>query len=227
MNEDCCLSPRKLIRLTIVGDHKIGKTTIINSLVNINNYPLKINITTSPEMYIKLYNINNILYRLHIWDTMGHTCLIPLNRYCYQNIDCLIIVFDVSNRHSFNNVDIWYERFIENSGSNSNNNMPLLILLGNNQNNKIRIITEYDIKLLSKKYNMIYYELCANNIKSVDTTFQQILNNLIIHLFEPKQTTNIIDSCCLSPRQKLLKDTTNTKKINNERSCFMKCFFSD
>jgi small GTP-binding protein len=227
MNEDCGLSPRKLIRLTIVGDHKIGKTTILNSLVNIDNYPFKINTTTSPEMYIKLYNINNILYRLHIWDTMGHTCLIPLNRYCYQNIDCLIIVFDVSNKNSFNNVEIWYERFIENTGSISKNNMPLLILLGNNQNNKLRIITEYDIELLSKKYNMIYYELCANNIKSVDTSFQQILNDLITHLFEPKETPNIIDSCCTSPRQKLIKDTTHTTKKNNNRSCFTKCFFSD
>ena len=56
MNEELALSPRKLIRLTIVGDHKIGKTTIINSLVNINNCPLNITTTTNPDMFIKLYN---------------------------------------------------------------------------------------------------------------------------------------------------------------------------
>jgi small GTP-binding protein len=226
MNDEYGLSPRKLIRLTIVGDHKIGKTTIINSLVNINNDNLPINITTTPEMYIKLYNIYNILYRLHIWDTMGHTCLIPLNRYCYQNIDCLIIVFDVSNKHSFNNVEMWYERFIENSGPLSNNNMPKFILLGNTRENILRVISEYDAKLLAKKYNMIYYELSANNIKSVDTTFQQIVNDLITHLFEPKTTYNIVDSCCATPREKLLK-YTNEKKENNNRSCFTKCFFSE
>jgi small GTP-binding protein len=226
MSEDCGLSPRKLIRLAIVGDHKIGKTTILNSLVNINNYTLPINNTTSPEMYNKLYNINNILYRLNIWDTMGHTCLIPLNRYCYQNIDCLIIVFDVSNKHSFNNVEIWYERFIENSGSLSNNNMPKFILLGNIREDILRVISEYDAKLLAKKYNMVYYELSANNIKSVDTTFQKIVNDLITHLFEPKENYNIIDSCCTTPREKLIKHT-NKKKENNNRSCFTKCFFSE
>jgi small GTP-binding protein len=223
MNEDCQLSPRKLIRLAIMGDHKIGKTTIINSLINENNYHINIDTTTSPEMYIKLYNKNNILYRLQIWDTMGHTCLIPLNKYCYQNIDCLIIVFDVHNRQSFNNVDIWYERFIENNVQISKN-MPLLILIGNIKNSKPHIITDYDIHTLSKKYNMKYYEVSGNNIKSVDTTFQNILNDLITHLFEPNITTNIIDSCCTTPRQKLLQNTT---KKNINRSCFTKCFFSE
>ena len=131
MNEELALSPRKLIRLTIVGDHKIGKTTIINSLVNINNCPLNITTTTNPDMFIKLYNIDNILYRLQIWDTMGHPCLIPLNKYCFQYIDCLIIVFDVSNKQSFNNVHTWYERYIENAEVVTSNKIPLLILLGN------------------------------------------------------------------------------------------------
>lgn len=226
MSEDYALSPRKLIRLTIVGDHKIGKTTIINSLVNMNNNPLSITTTTTPDMFIKLYYINSILYRLHIWDTMGHPSLIPLNKYCYQNIDCLIIVFDLSDRRSFNNVNMWYECFIENSNIISKNNMPLLILLGNNKDNKIRIITEQDIELLTKKYNMIYHDLFANNAKSVDTVFQQILNKLIKHLFEPQETTNIINSCCTTPRDKLIRDT-NEKKQNNNRSCFTKCFFSE
>lgn len=224
MNEEFGLSPRKLIRLTIVGDHKIGKTTMINSLVNVNNYQLQINTTTSPEMYIKIYNKNNILYRLHIWDTMGHACLIPLNKYCYQHIDCYIIIFDVNNRQSFNNVDIWYERFIENS--NSISNLPKFILLGNLRENKIRDISDYEAKLLAKKYNMIYYELSAIDTKSVDTTFQKIVHELIIHLFEPKVSTNLVDSCCLTPREKLLNDTTEKKPINN-RSCFTKCFFSE
>jgi small GTP-binding protein len=226
MNDSFALSPRKLIRLTIVGDHKIGKTTMINSLVNINNYNLQIDTTTSPEMYIKLYNKDNIIYKLHIWDTMGHTCLIPLNKCCYQHIDCLIIAFDVSNRTSFNNIDLWYERFIENNSTNSIFNLPRFILLGNIHENKVRDIPEHDAKLLAKKYNMLYYELSANNIKSVDLTFQKIVNELIIFLFEPKVSTNLVDSCCLTPREKLLSNTTEKKIINN-RSCFTRCFFSD
>ena len=225
MNEELALSPRKLIRLTIVGDHKIGKTTIINSLVNINNCPLNITTTTNPDMFIKLYNIDNILYRLQIWDTMGHPCLIPLNKYCYQYIDCLIIVFDVSNKQSFNNVHTWYERYIENAEVVTSNKIPLLILLGNINKNKIRNITEHDAELLAKKYNMIYYELLANNIKSVDDTFQKIINDLITYLFLPKSTNNIVENCCLTPREKLLKQSDPVKP--NRGSCFTKCFFSN
>ena len=226
MDEEFALSPRKLIRLTIVGDHKIGKTTIINSLVNINNCPLNIITTTRPDMYIKLYNIKNILYRLHIWDTMGHSCLIPLNKYCYQHIDCLIIVFDVSSRNSFDNINIWYNRYIENTISVLKKSMPLLILLGNINNNNLRNISQYEAEIFAKTHNMIYYELFANNIKSVDTTFQKILNDLITHLFEPNDTPNIINSCCSTPREKLIKDTNDKKKTNN-RSCFTKCFFAE
>jgi small GTP-binding protein len=225
MNEEFTLSPRKLIKLSIVGDHKIGKTTIINSLVNVNNCPLHITSTTSPDMHVKFYNVNSILYRLQIWDTMGHPYLIPLNKYCYQNIDSLIIVFDVSNRRSFENINLWYEQYIEYSNPVSNSKLPLLILLGNIRENKCRVIFENEAKMLAKKYNMIYYELFANNIKSVDDTFHKILNELIIYLFSPKQPTYIVDNCCLTPREKLLKQSETVKP--NRCSCFTKCFFSD
>ena len=224
MNEEFILSPRKLIKLTIVGDHKIGKTTIINSLVNVNNCPLNITSTTSPDMHIKFFNVNSILYRLQIWDTMGHPCLIPLNKYCYQHIDSLIIVFDVSNRSSFENINSWYEQYIKNSNPVLNSRIPLLILLGNIRENKCRVIFENEAQMLAKKYNMIYYELFANNITSVDNTFHKILNDLITYLFSSKQPTNIVENCCLTPREKILKQSDT---VTSDRcSCFTKCFFS-
>lgn len=222
MNEELYLSPRKLIRLTIVGDHKIGKTTILNSLVNIDNYSINIDITLRPDMFSKIYIKNKIIYSIQFWDTMGHLSLIPLNKFCYQNINCLIIVFDVSDIKSFNNISIWYERFIENSNYDINN-IPMIILLGNIFKSRIRNVTTDEAELLAKKYNMLYYEINGIESKSVNLVFEKIFDELIKYLFESKPKHNIIDSCCNTPRNKLLNDNDNMKE--NKRSCFTKCFF--
>jgi len=224
MNQELHLSPRKLIRLTIIGDHKIGKTTIINSLVNTNNYSLNIDITLRPDMYLKLYTKNNLIYSIQIWDTMGHFTLLPLNKYCYQNINCLIVVFDVSDFKSFQKIPVLYDRFIENSNYD-NKNMPMLILLGNIFNNKIRQITKNDAELFAKTYNMLYFELNGIDSLSVNKVFENIFDELIKYLFESKPKQNIIDSCCNTPRDKLINDD-NQNIIENKRSCFTKCFFS-
>jgi len=221
MNEDNGLSPRKLIRLTIVGDHRIGKTSILNSLVNINNNNINITSTTSAELFVKLYNINDVIYRVQIWDTMGHLSLLPLNKQYYQNIECLIIVFDVSNRQSFENVNQWYNRFLDYYKVYSKNNMPLLILLGNIRENKFREISINEATLFAKSLNMLYFELSAINITYVNATFQKITNAIVKHLFEPETPSFMLESCCTSPREKLLKNTKTPKS----RSCFTQCFF--
>jgi small GTP-binding protein len=104
------LSPRKTIRIAVVGDHKTGKTTMLNTLTERPN--IDINITTSVELFYKTFYINNEQQALQIWDTMGHDVLKHLNKNYLINIDMLIIVFQYGNRKSLNNALLWKELYL-------------------------------------------------------------------------------------------------------------------
>jgi len=96
--KDTLLSPRICYRINFIGDHKSGKTTIIKNNLELN---FLVDITTTPNLYNKFYQNENTLYNFLITDTPGHTTLRNMTEIYYNNYDSLVIVIDVFNERSF------------------------------------------------------------------------------------------------------------------------------
>lgn len=92
----------KRIKLAIVGDGGVGKTSYITRFLNgtfIQNYneTLGVNVNSLP------FNTNEGPIIFDVWDC----CSIgQLNNYL-TNSDIVIVFFDVTNRNSFNNLNNW------------------------------------------------------------------------------------------------------------------------
>ena len=85
------------------------------------------------------------------------------------------IVYDVSKKASFDNVDKWVKLFREISGENA----PL-ILLGN----KSDLIEEREIQTeegeeKAKKLNIPFYETCAFVGENISSPFKELLNKIL------------------------------------------------
>ncbi|EAY15920.1 small GTP-binding protein, putative [Trichomonas vaginalis G3] len=96
-------------KIVIVGDPMVGKTCIINRLVD-DMFLADVEPTISPGLYkIHLKMKDSTPVTLNLWDTAGQekfNCIVPI----YARNSCgVFMVFDISNKQSIQNLEKWYD----------------------------------------------------------------------------------------------------------------------
>jgi len=93
-------------KIILIGDSGVGKTSIINYLINHTKLDDFIP-TLGTEYTYKEIEVDQTKIRLIIWDTGGQNKFRAIvGLYYRQSIGC-ICVFDVTNRNTFINVNSW------------------------------------------------------------------------------------------------------------------------
>jgi len=173
-----------LFKSVVVGDGGSGKTAVVVRFSQgffQENYKLTIGV----EFAVKTININNYNVKLQIWDTGGQERFRYVRPLYYKGSMGCIILFDLTNRESFDHVPKWLEEVKKESG-----NIPILLV-----GNKSDLINERAVSLdealqISKDLNMFYVESSAKNGKGVGDVFA-ILSLLMIGEDIPPEMLNI------------------------------------
>ena len=110
-------------------------------------------------------------------DTAGQEYFNAINEYYYKQADCCLLVYDISNKKSFERVKTYYiPKIKEYSG-----NIIKVILLGNKTDLKNkRQVTDLEGADLAKKNSFVFMESsCVNNYNVLDafTTLVEMTNN--------------------------------------------------
>ena len=207
-------SNNKIIELKIIlsGNVAVGKTSIIERYIN-GSFQEKYNSTIQAEYKTKIINEDeNTSLRLNIWDTAGQEKFKSITRQFYRDSHGAIIVFDLTKKDTFDDVNNWIKE-IKNNG----NTDTVIMVLGNKSDliNE-REVLEEDIKnMLNNKF--VYFDVSAkegNNISlAFDTLKKNILENLKNKIFndnfnDPKVT-----------KRKLDKDIKHENKNKSKRCC--------
>ena len=74
--------------------------------------------TVGLEYFTKEESLENKVIRVKIWDTAGQEQYKSLTRNFYRNSDGVIIVYDVTNKSSFEKVQEWVQSIIDNTDRN-------------------------------------------------------------------------------------------------------------
>jgi len=70
--------------------------------------------TVGIDFLVKNITVNNKAYRLQLWDTAGQERFRSLIPNYLKDAKCALIIFDVTNRDSLNNVESWLNLYNEN-----------------------------------------------------------------------------------------------------------------
>ena len=101
------------IKLAIIGSVGVGKSSIINRFIK-DEFDTKINSTLGANYSKKNMIINNKNINLDIWDTAGQEKFHSMGRHFYANSHIIIIVYDITNRTSFEDIKThWYNDILE------------------------------------------------------------------------------------------------------------------
>ena len=113
--------------------------------------------TINLDFSYKNIKIGEYIYRVQLWDTVGQENFQLISRGYYKNGVCALVVYDITNKDSFDNVKKWIEEVKTNGPSTIS-----LILVGN----KIdlidqRIITYEEGEELASENSMLFFETSA------------------------------------------------------------------
>ena len=161
--------PKIIVKLLLLGDSSVGKTSII--IKYISNKFMDTNIATLGVDYMdKTVDYNNLKVFLQIWDTSGEEKFRSITRNFYRNADGLLVVFDLTCKESFNHVKNWINQAKEHK------NDIKTILVGNKLDleDEREVDKETALKF-AEKNNLKYLETSAKNGKNINNSFKEMI----------------------------------------------------
>ena len=172
-----------LLKFVIIGDSGVGKSNILLRYIN-NTFSDEFKTTVGVEFGAKNLEVNGRIYRIQIWDTAGQENFRSIARAYYKNSVCACIVYDITNRNSFNSIQSWIDDCVKQSPKSI-----LFILIGNkNDLNESREVQYEEGVEFAKKRNMIFLETSAktgNNISTIfDKSIRQIDKNILDNKYD-------------------------------------------
>ena len=155
-----------MLKYIIIGDSGVGKSNILLQYLQ-GKFNEEFQTTIGVEFGAKNLNIKDKIYRIQIWDTAGQEMFRSITRSYYKNSVCACVVYDITNRNSFDNIRSWIEDCKKHSPKT-----VFLVLIGNKNDLESSRKVSYDEgEDFAKKYGMLFYETSAKTGKNINEVF--------------------------------------------------------
>ncbi|CAI5715499.1 unnamed protein product [Hyaloperonospora brassicae] len=123
------MSHRKkvLLKLIILGDSGVGKTSLMNQYVN-EKFSSQYKATIGADFLTKEIVLEDKVVTMQIWDTAGQERFQSLGVAFYRGADACVLVYDVTNAKSFEKLDAWRDEFLAQAGPRDPDAFPFIVL---------------------------------------------------------------------------------------------------
>ena len=185
-----------LLKFIIIGDAAVGKSNLLLRYTS-GQFKEEYQLTIGVEFGSNNVIIGDNTYRIQIWDTAGQENFRSITRSYYKNTACAIIVYEISNKKSFENISSWIEE-CKNTAPKS----ILMVLVGNKCDLDNREVTEEEGREFAEKNGMLFFETSAKTGKNVEELF--------------KESVKVIDQKIKENYYDLENDSCGIKKGNEE-----------
>src|SRR5271165_522496 len=95
-----------LIKVIVVGDSGVGKSSILLRYAD-DAFSEKFISTIGVDFKVKNLTVDKKQIKLQIWDTAGQERFRTIVSAYYKNIDCVFVIFDLTDVNSFDNIKLW------------------------------------------------------------------------------------------------------------------------
>ncbi|KAL4426430.1 hypothetical protein ABPG74_004447 [Tetrahymena malaccensis] len=160
-------------KIIFLGDQHVGKTCIIERFMY-DVFDEKPHPTVGVDFLAKTLHIDDKSIRLSLWDTAGQERFRSLIPSYLRDATCAVIVFDVTNKESFSNVDRWIKDYKDNRGSEA----PCVLVANKIDLKLTREVQLADLEKKAKENNMKFYEISAKTGENVANMFKDMAISL-------------------------------------------------
>jgi len=157
-----------LLKYIIIGDASVGKSNLLLRY-STGEFRSEYQTTIGVEFAAKNVNIDNLVYRIQLWDTSGQEQFKSITRNYYKNSACALVVYDITSRDSFNSVATWIDEIRAQCTQSI-----YMVLVGNKIDLEAvgkRQVETAEGQELAEKYEIKFYETSAKAGTNVDDVF--------------------------------------------------------
>ncbi|KAK7064437.1 ras family-domain-containing protein [Favolaschia claudopus] len=171
---------RVLLKVIILGDSGVGKTSLMNQYVN-KRFSNQYKATIGADFLTKEVMVDDRLVTMQLWDTAGQERFQSLGVAFYRGADCCVLVYDVNSAKSFETLDSWRDEFLIQASPHDPENFPFVVL-GNKidvEENKRQVTQKRAMTWCQSKGNIPYFETSAKEAINVEQAFQTVAKNAL------------------------------------------------
>ena len=199
------------LKFIMVGNPGVGKSTLIEKYIN-NRFVSPNDITIGVEYNYKIVNIDDKKIKIELWDTAGQERFNSIVRSYYRNAIAVFVVYDISNRLSYNAIPRWI-RILDEVDSN----IKFKVLIGNKTDiNTFVHVNKLEGEQVAKKFNFCaFYETSAKNGQNIEDIFENLT----------KIIKEKIDNGELTLETKGIKSKVNLDSDDENEKRYLRCCF--
>ena len=207
MSKDKKKKDKESIKILTLGNKAVGKTCFILKFTE-DYFSENTLSTTGIDFQTKIIKQNGKTYNVNFYDTAGQERYRSLSLNLFKNTDGILLIYDVTEKKTFDAIPQWIEDIEENEGSN----FPI-ILVGNkcDLNDERQVPTEKGQEL-AKKYKFDFFETSNKDGTNINEVGMALINK-IIEIREKRK------------EKEIEKEKENTLKLEKEKHKKKKILF--
>jgi len=183
--------PRALrVKIMSVGASAVGKSTLIKRYCE-GRFVQKYITTIGIDYGVKPVKVNGLDVKVNFFDTSGGEEFKDIRVEFYAKSNGALLVYDVSNRKSFTDLDSWLEEAHRYgcplSQSQKQGDIPIVILCANKCDTQRRVVTEGEGKQFASKHGMHYFETSAATGDAVEKAMTSMFERIVGHHLETRK----------------------------------------
>jgi len=167
-----------LFKIMLLGDSGVGKTSLMKRFMDVDVHDNIATMTGGIEFKHAVFDITDDVkctVKLQLWDCAGQPRFRELAKTHFRNKHAYLLFYDVTERASFENVDMWMTELREMADT------PVVYLVANKCDcdaNK-RTVTRTEGEIKASQIGVPYFETSAISGDKVKPLFQSMAKSLI------------------------------------------------
>mmetsp|Transcript_10849 Transcript_10849/g.15172 ORF Transcript_10849/g.15172 Transcript_10849/m.15172 type:complete len:204 (+) Transcript_10849:47-658(+) len=155
-----------LFKLLLIGDSGVGKSCLLLRFAD-DTYTESYISTIGVDFKIRTIELDGKTIKLQIWDTAGQERFRTITSSYYRGAHGIIVVYDVTDMESFNNVKTWLSEIDKYATDNVNK-----LLVGNKCDLVVKKVVDFNTaKDFADSLGIPFLETSAKNATNVEQAF--------------------------------------------------------
>ncbi|KAG9393023.1 Rab21 [Carpediemonas membranifera] len=161
-------------KLVLLGEGAVGKTSILLQYTK-RKFESDHIMTIQASFRSKVLNIADQTITLNLWDTAGQEKFHSLALVYYRDANAAVLVYDVTDRDSFDRVQNWVQELVKNVDGK-----PILAIAANKTDlpKSQHVISSEEGREYAEKVGAQFFETSAKDVDTLNPMFLHIAKNL-------------------------------------------------
>ncbi|XP_036603033.1 ras-related protein Rab-42 [Trichosurus vulpecula] len=165
------------LRILLLGDAGVGKTSLLQRYVERDfRADAPPSSTVGVEFYCRMLELaSGPRVKLQLWDTAGEERYRSITRSFYRNTVGVLLVFDVTNRKSFDHIEDWYQQVASQQGLDK----VIFLLVGHKTDlQQAHQVSTQEAENLASVLGMTFLETSAKTNSNVTLAFETLAGDI-------------------------------------------------